>query len=202
MRLYTISIPPGDIEKIIERVAKAAGPVEAEIRPRKGKLYITLRGPETAVKEAWLKIRSVVAELWELHMFSSTGRIRADLLAKEIGRTFPVDALCEALRLMGYRAVQEEGGVIGTDAPLSVVEEAARRIADAVEELRFRLRPAARKLVAAVAAASGVEPEEVVEAGIRAGLLAEDEEGRVVPVAEWRRLIDRLATIVKAGRTP
>ncbi|NPA05526.1 MAG: DUF2067 domain-containing protein [Crenarchaeota archaeon] len=200
MRLYTISIPPGDIEKIIEKVAKAAGPVEAEIRPRKGKLYIVLRGPETVVREAWMRIRNAVSELWELYMFNSTGRIRADLIAKEIGHTFPVDSLCEALRLRGYRARALEGGVIEADAPLGLVMELAKRVAEAVEELRFRARPAARRLIAAVAAALDAEPDEVVEAGLEEGVLLEDEEGKVVPSGEWRGLVDRLATIIKARR--
>ena len=201
-RLYTIRIPPGiDAEKLNERLKEAIRTPYAEIRVEKdGRLRIVLVGVEADVKESWFRIRNVVSELWELYNLSKKGEVSIDAIVREIRRTFPPQALVEALRLRGYQAELLEGNVLRTNAPLDVLLSLASRIAEVLEEIKFDVRgTAAKRVVAAVAAAFDLPPHHVIEIGMKADVFAEDEDGKVILKREWRQAIRRLAVVFAAG---
>ncbi len=201
-RLFTIRVPPGiDLEKLNERLREAIRVPYAEIRAEKdGRLRIMLVGVEADVKESWFRIKNVVAELWELYNLSKRGEVSIEAIVREIRRTFPPQALVEALRLRGYNADLLEGNVLRTNAPLDVVLELASRIAEILDEVKFDVKgTAAKRVVAAVAAAFDVSPFEVIEIGRRADVFEEGEDGKIVLKREWRQAIRRLAIVLRAG---
>ncbi|AEM38050.1 protein of unknown function DUF2067 [Pyrolobus fumarii 1A] len=201
-RLYTIRVPPGiDLDKLNERLREAIRVPYAEIEVEKdGRLRIMLVGVEADVKDSWYRIKNVVAELWDLYNLSKKGEVSVDAIVKEIRRTFPPQALVEALSLRGYRAELLEGNVIRTNAPLDVVLSLASRIAEVLEEIKFDVRgTAAKRVVAAVAAAFDVVPQEVIEVGLKADVFEHDEEGKIVLKREWRQAIRRLGVVFRAG---
>lgn len=205
-RLYVASVPPGvPEEKLYEKLAQAIKAPYAEIRVKGGKVYVEVVGTGYEVREAWVRLRNALRDLWELSRAETEGRIAVDALAREAGRTFPPEALVYALRLRGYRASLErgeEGLVVATNAPLEEAVSLARAVAEAVEAVRFTVRgTAARRAVAALAAGLGLPPDEVVAAGLEEGVFAEDEDGKAVLRMEWRRAVSRLSVSLKGGRS-
>ena len=163
------------------------------------RLFITLWGTEAQVKETWLKLRQIVSELWEIYRLERLGEASVDAIVKEAGRTFPPEALVEALRLMGYEASYDrETGLIRTRAPADIVVSTARRVAEVIDELKFRVSgTAAKRVIAAVAVGLGVEVDKVIEFGLKMRVFKEDENGRVVLAEEWRRAIRKLAVMLR-----
>ena len=201
-RLYTIRVPPGiDLEKLNERLREAIRVPYAEIKmERDGRLRIVLVGVEADVKDSWFRIKSVVAELWELYNLARRGEVSIDAIVREIRRTFPPQALAEALKLRGYKAELLEGNVLRTNAPLDVVLDVARRIAEILDEIKFDVKgTAAKRVVAAVAAAYDLPPSRVIEVGLRADVFEETEDGKIALKREWRQAIRRLSVVFAAG---
>ncbi len=201
-RLYTIRVPPGlDLEKLNERLREAIRVPYAEIKMEKdGRLRIILVGVEADVKDSWFRIKSVISELWELYNLAKRGEVSIDAIVKEVRRTFPPQALVEALRLRGYKAELLDGNVLRTNAPLDVVLGLARRIAEIMDEVKFDIKgTAAKRVVAAVAAAYDLPPARVIEVGLKADVFEEDEEGKIVLKREWRQAIRRLSVVFAAG---
>ncbi len=200
-RVFTIAIPPGtDIEKLYDRVAKAMKTGYGEAWVEKGRLYVRLTGTDYELRTAWARIKEAVSELWSLYSLEARGETSIEGIVREIRATFPPDALVEALRLQGYRAElggEGPGKTLSTNAPAEKVLETAKRVAEAVEEVRFRVRGSnAKKLVAAAAAGLGRSVEEVIEYGLRLGVLGVDEEERVYLREEWRRALKKLALVL------
>ncbi len=201
-RLYTIRAPPGvDLEKLNERIREALRVPYAEIHIDKdGRLRIMLVGIEADVRESWFRIKNAISELWELYNLSKKGEVSIDAIVKEVRRTFPPQALVEALKLRGYEAELLEGNILRTNAPLSVVLELASRIAEVIDEVKFDVKgTAAKRVVAAVAAAFDIPPFEVLEVGKKADVFQEDEDGKLALKREWRQAIRRLAVVFRAG---
>ena len=201
-RMYTIRIPPGiDVDKLNERLREAIRTPYAEIKVEKdGRLRIALVGVEADVKESWYRIRSVVSELWELYNLSKRGEVSIDAIVREVRRTFPPQALVEALKLRGYKAELLEGNILRTNAPLDIVLGLASRIAEVLDEIKFDVRgTAAKRVVAAVAAAFDLPPSRVIEVGLRADVFSEDEDGKIILKREWRQAIRRLSVVFAAG---
>ncbi len=198
-RIFTVNIPPGvALDKLYDRIAKALKAPYGEAWVEKGKLYIRLSGTDYELKQAWASLKKTITELWDLYWLEKTGTTSIDTIAREIGATFPPEALVEALRLQGYRAdYDRENNVLYTNAPASRVMEAARTIARVVEETRFRVRgAAAKRLIASIVAGTGASVDEVIEYGLRLGVLGFDEEEHIVLKEEWRRGIRKIALVV------
>lgn len=199
-RTYTINVPPNiPLEKLYDRVSEAVRALQAEVRLEGRRLFVTLWGTEAQVKETWLKLRQIITELWEIYRLERTGEASIDAIAREAGRTFPPEALVEALKLMGYEASYDrETGLIRTNAAASTVVSTARRLAEVIDELRFRVSGTAiKRVIAAVAVGLGVDVDKVIEFGLKMRVFEEDENGRVVLVEEWRRAIRKLAVMLR-----
>jgi len=201
-RVYTVNVPPLPVEKVYERLASAVRTGFAEIRIEGGRASIALVGTEAQIREAWASIKEAVTQLWELYRLLSGGEAAIEAIVREVGRTFPPEALVEALRLLGYEAtLNEDGAVLYTTAPPEKVVETARKIAEVMDETRFSVRgSAAKRLVAALSAGLGVPADVVIEYGLRSRVLEQDEEGKVRLRMEWRQGLRRLAVMLKAAR--
>jgi len=200
-RLYVVNVPPSiPAEKLYEKLAEAVRSGYAEIAIRGGKAYIEIVGTDAQIKESWMRLRTVLSQLWSLHMLRTTREAAIESIVGEAGRTFPPEALVYALRLRGYAAqLSSDKQLLRTDAPPEEVVALARSIAEVLDEVRFRLRgSAAKKMVAALAAGLGVEPERVIEAGLRLRVLEEAEDG-IRLREEWRRGLRKLALLLRPG---
>ena len=200
-RLFVVNVPPGiPVEKIYEKLASAVRSGFAEISIRNGKAFIEIVGTDAQIKESWLRVKDALSQLWSLYMLASGKEAPIEAIVREAGRTFPPDALVYSLRLRGYNAqLSGDKAFLYTDAPPDLVVAVARSIAEVMDEIRFRVRgSAAKKLVAALAAGLGAGPEEVIEAGLRARVLEETEDG-IRLREEWRRGLRKLALVLQPG---
>jgi len=198
-RLFVVNVPPGiPQEKIYERLASAVRSGYAEISIRGGKAHIMVSGTDSQIRETWASIKNALTQLWSLHRLLTSHEAPVEAIVREAGRTFPPEALVEALRLRGYQAeLSSDKETIYTDAPPDLVVELARAIADAMDEMRFRVRgTAAKRMIAALAAGLGVDVETVIEYGLRSRVLVEAEDG-VRLREEWRRGLRKLALALK-----
>ena len=125
--------------------------------------------------------------------------VSVDEFSKLARVSVPLDALAEALKLLGYSA-SVEGRTLRSDAPFGEVVELARRMKEIMDSdvVRFRLPHSLKKAVAAVSAAYGVSPDEVVEIMKREGLI-EEGDFKYEPREEWRKAIKRLSELLGEG---
>ncbi|ABM81463.1 DUF2067 family protein [Hyperthermus butylicus] len=203
-KLYTINLPPGiPLEKIYEKVSSAFKAGYAEISIQGNKLFLEVVGTEYEIKDTWYRVRQAVSELWELYRLSKGMEASIEALVREVGRTFPPESLVYALRLRGYKAeLSDDKSRITTNAPLDVVVEVARTIAEVIDELRFRVKgTAAKRMIAALAAGLQEPAEKVIEYGLRSRVLEETEEG-IELREEWRRGLRKIAVLLKGAEAP
>ncbi|BEP18116.1 hypothetical protein PYJP_14680 [Pyrofollis japonicus] len=200
-KLYVISVPPKlSIEKIYDKIASSIRAPYAEISIRGGRAYIEIVGTEAEIKDSWNRVRNALQDLWELYRLETEKEALIESIVKEAGRTFPPESLVYALKLKGYDArLSDDKQVLYTNAPPSVVVELARRIAEIIDEIRFRVKgTAAKRMVAAIAAGLDVDPEKVIEYGISTRVLEESDEG-IVLREEWRRALRKVAVMLKGA---
>ena len=199
-KTFSVRVPPLPMEKVYEKLASAIRSGYAEIRIEDGKAHITVVGTAAQIKDTWGQVKKALSELWELYSLQSRGEASIEAIVKEAGRTFPPESLVYALQLRGYEArLSEDKSVIYTNAPADMVISLARSIAEAIDEMRFRVKgAAAKRMIAALAAGLGVDVDTVIEYGLRARVLEETEEG-VELREEWRRGLRKLAVILKGA---
>ncbi len=201
-REVVISIPPGvSQEKVYEAVAEELRVPYAEIRIEKGKLRIVLVGTEAQIRESWYRARNVVSVFWELYRLSRGEEASIDAIVREAGRTFPPEALMYALKIQGYDAsYNREMGTFRTNAPLEHVIEVARRIAEAIDEMKYDVKgTAAKRVIAAASVGLGLPIEEVIEVGLKSGVLRRSEDGRIELAEEWRRALRKIVVLASRG---
>ncbi len=201
-KLITVRVPPLPLEKVYEKLSSAVRSGYAEIRVEGGKAFIEVVGTAAQIKDTWAQLKKSLTELWELYELQSRGSASIAAIVREAGRTFPPEALAAALELRGYRArLSEDKSRIETDAPAELVVELARGIAEVIDSLRFRVRgTAAKRLVAAVSVGLGVDPETVLEYGLKMRVFEEAEDG-IRLREEWRRALRKLAVMLKASQS-
>jgi hypothetical protein len=198
-KLYVANVPPGiPVDKVYEKISSAIRSGYAEASIRGGKIYIEIVGTDYEIKESWYRIRQALADLWELYRLRTRREASIEAIVKEAGRTFPPEALVYALILRGYDArLNDDKSVIFTTAPPEDVVALARRIAEVIDQLRYRVKgTAAKRMIAALASGLDVDPDTVIEYGIRSRVLEETEDG-IVLREEWRRGLRKIAVMLK-----
>ena len=204
-KLYVINVPPRlPVEKIYEKLASVIRTGYAEIRVVNGKAYIEMVGTAAQLRENWQRVKDAVKELWDLYSLEIRGEAPVDVIAREAGSTFPPQALVEALRLLGYEARLIDTGevkLVRTNAPSRLVIETANRLGGVVDSLRFQVAgSAAKRVIAAVAVGLNVDPETVIEYGLRMRVFERDDAGRVRLREEASRAVRKLAVVLKGAR--
>ncbi|HID04488.1 MAG TPA: DUF2067 domain-containing protein [Aigarchaeota archaeon] len=203
-KLYVVNLPPRiPIDKVYEKISSAIRSGYAEISIRGGRVYIEIVGTEFEVKDSWYRVRQALADLWELYRLRTRREASIEAIVKEAGRTFPPEALVYALELRGYEAgLSDDKSLLYTTASPEEVTTAARKIADAIDQLKYRVRgSAAKRMIAAIAAGLDVDVERVIEYGLRSRVLEETEDG-IILREEWRRGLRKIAVMLKGAQTP
>ncbi|MET1101692.1 MAG: DUF2067 family protein [Pyrodictiaceae archaeon] len=197
-RTFLINIPLGiPMDKVYEKLSEALKTTYSEVKFEGNRLRIKLVGTEHDIKETWIQIRNSISELWDLYKFMRFSEASIETISKEIGGTFPPEALVYALRLKGYEAFITDNKVLKTKAPFNIVLDTARRIVEVLEETKFKVKGAsAKKLIASLASAFNKNINEIIEIGIKTGVLGEDEDGRVLAKVEWRQGLRKLALLL------
>ncbi len=199
-RVFSVRIPReawGDIESFLERVAEALKSYGATIKLRGDSLLVEVYGQEYMIRESWVRLKRLLSE------YTPGGEEGYSLarISKDVGLAVPGDVLAVVLRLEGSRAEYRDGRLV-TDAPYDVVVDAARRVRKALEEAKaLAATRTAKKAVVAAAALTGLEVDRVVAAGLEAGLLSEDEEGKIAIKGPWEQLVRRLARVAEEWST-
>ncbi len=178
-------------------MAEAVKSYGASIRVEGDRVLVEVYGQEFMIRESWIRLKKLLAEY-------SPPRGRRDyslrLVSREVGLAIPGDVLAVVLKEEGSRARYEGGDFLETDAGFDHVVDAAARIRRAIEEAcLLALTRTAKKAVVAVAALTGRSVAEVVEAGLASGLLAEDDEGRIVIKRPWTEGVPELKEAVEHG---
>ena len=203
-KLYVANLPPGiPIDKVYEKISSAIRSGYAEISIRGGRVYIEIVGTEFEIKDSWYRVRQALADLWVLYRLRTRREASIEAIVKEAGRTFPPEALVYALELRGYEArLSDDKSLLYTTAPPEEVITTARKITDAIDQLKYRVRgSAAKRMIAAIAAGLDVDVEHVIEYGLRSRVLEETEDG-IILREEWRRGLRKIAVMLKGARTP
>lgn len=203
-KLYVVNLPPRiPIDKVYEKISSAIRSGYAEISIRGGRVYIEIVGTEFEVKDSWYRVRQALADLWELYRLRTRREASIEAIVKEAGRTFPPEALVYALELRGYEArLSDDKSLLYTTAPPEEVITVARKIADAIDQLKYRVRgSAAKRMIAAIAAGLDVDVERVIEYGLRSRVL-EEAEDKIILREEWRRGLRKIAVMLKGAQTP
>ncbi|WP_257640423.1 DUF2067 domain-containing protein [Pyrodictium delaneyi] len=203
-KLYVANLPPGiPIDKVYEKISSTIRSGYAEISIRGGRVYIEIVGTEFEIKDSWYRVRQALADLWELYRLRTRREASIEAIVKEAGRTFPPEALVYALELRGYEArLSDDKSLLYTTAPPEEVITTARKIADAIDQLKYRVRgSAAKRMIAAIAAGLDVDVEHVIEYGLRSRVLEETEDG-IILREEWRRGLRKIAVMLKGAQTP
>lgn len=200
-KLYVISVPPGlPTEKVYEKISSNIRTPFAEISIRGDKAFIELVGTEAEIKDSWYRVKNVIQDLWELYRLERENEALIEAIVKEAGRTFPPDALVFALKLRGYDAkLSSDKQRLYTNAPAQVVVEIARQIAEVIDVIRFRVKgTAVKRMIAALAVGLLVDPEKVIEYGLKTRVLEESEDG-IRLREEWRRGLRKIAVMLKGA---
>ncbi|ABU81758.1 DUF2067 domain-containing protein [Ignicoccus hospitalis] len=155
------------------------------------KLLIEALGFPYELKELRYEIEELKKEI-ESAMLPYT-RVSVDELPKLTKAAVPIDALVEALKLLGYSA-KVEGRTLVSDAPFEEVAALARKMKEIIDSeiVRFRLPHSMKKAVAVLSTVYGVNPEEVVNVMLREGLL-EEGDFKYEQREEWRKVIKRVS---------
>ncbi len=199
-RVVRIRIPPaarGEVDRFIERLHKAVIVDSAVYKIESGGVTINMYGPSSQIRESIRRIKALLDE------YSETSRrglktFKRSRINRDAGGAIPMDALSQALRLMGYKALEREDGV-ETNADYNTVAAVAAGIRGSISGLApTGASRTVKKAVAVVAAVTGADPGEVLEEAIRMGL-ARVEDDRILPAMDWRVMSETLLRRVETG---
>ncbi len=160
------------------------------------KLLVEALGLPYELKSLRYEIEELKREI-EARMMPRT-KVRVEEFPKLAKVTVPMDALVEALKLMGYRATLESGW-LEADAPFEEVVELAKMMKEVMDTdvVRFRLPYSAKKAVAVLSVVYGADPEEVVKMMEEEGFL-EMGDFKYELREDWKKIIKHLSRTLAA----
>ncbi|BAN89793.1 uncharacterized protein conserved in archaea [Aeropyrum camini SY1 = JCM 12091] len=183
-----------DYERFLERLSRAIKVDYSSWRREGDKLLIEMVGGESSIRESIVRLKTLLREY--RRGASSGGLVAYSLrrVSREAGLAVPPDLLSTVLSAMGYRAEARGGeGVLATDAPWGLVLEVAREVGERLREVAAQpLATSSRKLVVAASILAGSTLDDAVRAAVEAGLLEEDEKGRLLVRGSWRESLKNL----------
>ncbi len=198
VRSFYVKCLGEECEEILAYILENVKARDVSYRVTPSGIYITIRGLEPEIRDAWQRIRYYASLSKRLRSGRGIVEVPINHLAKEAGVTVSAQALVEALKLRGYKAEFSEG-LLRSDAPRDELLELARTLGEVSRELGLRVRgSAARRVVSVAVALTGMNVEEVLGEAERLGLLVYDEySNRFVLTREWR---DALRLLLKSLR--
>ncbi len=186
-----------DIERLIDRISELVPSESISAEVKGGRLRIAIEGPARPPGSVRLSVQRALSEVLPTRVY----RTRIDVREPPArGRRPPADVIAEALKRSGY-ASESEGSVILTQAPRDVVEAALSRLTTIwgeVSQVRG-LSGSTRKAVALASYLTLRSPEELVEAGLRVGVLVRLESNKIQTSFDWRTAAERIWRMVSVG---
>lgn len=179
------------MDRFLERLSAALATSSAVYRVEGSTVKLTVYGSEAEIKETVKRIKQLLSE----YKTRERGGARTypwKRIYRDAGGAIPIDALAQALRLRGHEA-RETGEGLETTAGYEEVASAAQAVWEAVRSLAASgASRSVKKAVAAAHAAGAGDPVDLLDEALRLGLAREEDDGRIVPAADWRRVSETL----------
>jgi len=161
------------------------------------KVRILVEGPARPIDYVRLAVQATLSEVMGPRPYRTEVRVR-DLLPQSPG--MPADLLAEALRRRGFGS-EAQDDVVRTHAPLDVVKEVAFTLAKVWNEVitHRELSRSARKAVALASFMTSRPVGELIEVGVREGVLGKSKANKVLAVTDWVSAADRIRRLAGLG---
>ncbi len=196
-RVFHVNCSGEECLKIAEIIRENITVTEVHIDIKDYGLVIEIYGYKSDVKNAWNKIKKLVAMYKNVSRTIKGGEVLypVEYIVSLIKKTFPPLLLVEVLKRKGYSSRYEDGKII-TNAEIEEVKSIAEKIADIINEIRYDVKGTTSKyFVAAASILLGLEPSEVIEKAINHGLMYLDEDEKARIRYEWRQALDKFVKI-------
>jgi len=200
----TIKIPPmarQDIDRFLEKLSKAlyGETVIGSIEGDTIRLYVY--GSKLAKARTVRLIRKLMHEYSSPKGQHSMRRYSIQLLNREAGTALAPELFVEILKLYGYTAEWNGSDAIMTSAPPDVVFELAKLLANAIKSLAnvYATRSVKRVLTGLLAIDPSLTPQIAVRMVVEEGAAKYDDEGKLVPAADWREALKKLGHRLYGG---
>jgi len=186
-----------DLERLIERLSESVPSEGLRIELKGDKVRILVEGPARPIDYVRLAVQATLSEVMGPRPYRTEVRVR-DLLPQSPG--MPADLLAEALRRRGFGS-EAQDDVVRTHAPLDVVREVAFALAKVWNEVitHKELSRSARKAVALASFMTSRPVGELIEVGVREGVLGKSKANKVLAVTDWVSAADRIRRLAGLG---
>ncbi|NAZ39375.1 MAG: DUF2067 domain-containing protein [Acidilobus sp.] len=179
-----------DLERLIERLSESVPSEGLRVELKGDKVRILVEGPARPIDYVRLAVQSALSEVMGSRPYRTEVRVR-DLLPQ--ATSMPADLLAEALRRRGFGS-EAQDDVVRTHAPLDVVREVAFALVKVWNEVvtHKELSRSARKAIALASFMSLRPVGELIEVGVREGVLGKSKANKVLAVTDWVSAADRI----------
>lgn len=183
--------------ELIDHLTRAKG-VNASIiryKIRNSSVQIVIFGSSVEAHETRRALIKAYKEWRILKGWMSKGEyITSNQLIRFVGKPFPIDALIEVLKVLGYGARKDGEHIIFSGVDWNYVMSVAQKLAELLE-LLARVKPkatySAKCLITAFSFLEGVSIESALQILKEKGVLKE-EGVKLETVGEWRSLLRKL----------
>ncbi len=182
--------------ELLNKITEEVSAMWMKTEVRKNQLLIEALGMPYELKELRYQIEEIKKRI-EMR-YRPYVEIKASEFPKRAQVSVPLDALVEALKLMGYQ-VSLEGDVLRVDADFEEVVDVARKIKevyDTSDIVRFRLPHTAKKAVAVLSVTLSMEPEEVVNTLLEMGHLREGDFKYEI-AKDWKEMVRETIKVLR-----
>jgi len=186
-----------DLERLIERLSWSVPSEGLRVELKGDKVRILVEGPARPIDYVRLAVQSALSEVMGPRPYRTEVRVR-DLLPQ--ATNMPADLLAEALRRRGFGS-EAQDDIVRTHAPLDVVKEVAFTLAKVWNEVITykELSRSARKAIALASFMASRPVDELVEVGVREGVLSKSKANKVLAVTDWVSAADRIRRLAGLG---
>ncbi len=182
--------------ELLNKITEEVSALWMKTEVKKNQLLIEAIGMPYELKELRYQIEEIKKRI-EMK-YRPYVEIKASEFPKRAQVSVPLDALVEALKLMGYQA-SLDGDTLKVDADFEEVVEVAKKIKeiyDTSDVVRFRLPHSAKKAVAVISTALSLDPEEVVNALVDMGFLREGDFKYEI-AKDWREMVREAVKVLR-----
>jgi len=186
-----------DLERLIERLSQSLPSEGLRVELKGDKVRILVEGPARPIDYVRLAVQATLSEVMGPRPYRTEVRVR-DLLPQSPG--MPADLLAEALRRRGFGS-EAQDDVVRTHAPLDVVREVAFALVKVWNEVitHKELSRSARKAVVLASFMTSRPVGELIEVGVREGVLGKSKANKVLAVTDWVSAADRIRRLAGLG---
>jgi len=186
-----------DLERLIERLSESVPSEGLRVELKGDKVRILVEGPARPIDYVRLAVQSALSEVMGSRPYRTEVRVR-DLLPQ--ATNMPADLLAEALRRRGFGS-EAQDDVVRTHAPLDVVKEVAFALVKVWNEviIHKELSRSARKAIALASFTTSRPVGELIEVGVREGVLSKSKANKVLAVTDWVSAADRIRRLAGLG---